>query len=210
MTNSRNEHLGLFYGRAGEILLLALYAKQNENIAFDSIMREYVSNLECVESYCLSANLANGWAGIGWCLVFLVRNGLYEHLSEHLFKAIDVRLMESTDFGMKNDFENGVGGILAYVVNRLGMQQYSFDIEYLQKLSVAAENVLSESNTDFRTYSYALQLLSYMKYGKYEIMPPSIKGIIDCPSESQSPSVGGLKGVMGRVLYLLEENATLI
>lgn len=210
LTNSRNEHLGLFYGRAGEILALALYARQNKDIALDRIMREYISNLECVESHCLPANLANGWAGIGWCLTFLIRNGLYEQLPEHLFETIDVRLMECTDFDTKNDFENGVGGILAYVVNRLSMRQSCFNEVYLQKLSAVAEEVLSDLSCDFRTYSYALQFLSCMKYDECEIIPPSIKCIIDCPSEKQLLSVGGLKGVIGRVLYLLEDNAKLI
>ena len=99
---------------------------------------------------------------------------------------------------------------MAYVVNRLSMRQSCFNEVYLQKLSAVAEEVLSDLSCDFRTYSYALQFLSCMKYDECEIMPPSIKCIIDCPSEKQLPSVGGLKGVMGRVLYLLEDNAILI
>ncbi len=136
----------------------------------------------------LPVSLSHGVCGIGWGLIYLLRNGMADANFREELDCIDGLVMQR-DVRRISDFtlETGLGGILCYVVNRLYLckerhECHALDQNYLRELHAATSKALQKAGEriDIRTHSYALQFLAYDS-DNWHILLPRLKDIIDLP-----------------------------
>ena len=143
---------GLFEGKTGEMLALAYFARKNKDKEADRCASRILARLlHALKNPELPMTFANGLYGIGWALVYLLRNKFIEGTClEKELTYIDHRIMER-DISRIEDIsiETGLGGILAYVVARLGMahklSDCNFDKIYLTRLRKVCQKIVNLS-----------------------------------------------------------------
>lgn len=186
-TSDKSSSPYLWDGDMGLLLALCEYERFDKRGKYALLASEVLERI----SSCLSRNpefpisFAHGICGIGWGLIYLIRNELTTiHFEDELSfvdrKVLEVNMERISDFS----FETGVGGILCYIVNRLYLNQMfglsnPFDVEYLAEAMQASQKAMIETS-DFRTHSYALQLQEYGK-DDWHILRPRWKDIVDLP-----------------------------
>lgn len=127
---------GLFNGMTGIMLVLAHYARVREmplieNIS-DFLMEKITTNL----STDITIDFADGAAGIGWGVEFLIQEGYMKGCGVEITRELDERIM-SFDIRRMSDLslETGVPGLFHYVVSHIqGAFRNSnrvFDEQYL-------------------------------------------------------------------------------
>ena len=207
-----NHEMNLFCGKVGYMLALAEYAEIYRDVEVDKNASCLLSKiLDALEAMDFSVSLSGGIAGIGWALIYLLRHNLLKDSLEKELKYIDHRIMEY-DVSRVSDksFKTGIGGILAYVVTRLGMlnsfSESGFDEKYLSGLKLVAEEIIADSNSDVRTLSYAYQFVFCMEQGKWNILPPKVSDLLELPvfvPKEGKYQKKGLYGKAGLALFLL-------
>lgn len=132
-------------------------------------------------------SLAHGVCGTGWGLLFLMGRGWLGDDAADELCLID-RLVQERSPRRTADItlRTGLGGILCYVVARLGRLRAesktadTFADDYLEELADAARRVLQESD-DYRCHSFALQFLARHD-ADWTILPPTLEDVVDPPA----------------------------
>ncbi|MBO5181079.1 MAG: glycosyltransferase [Paraprevotella sp.] len=200
--------IDLWDGCMGLLIVLCEYAEymqSNEHITLAMELLEHI--LENIRPQSeLPISFSHGICGIGWGLIYMMRNNLSDIDYSEKLNIIDEKIMERdperiTDYS----FQSGIGGILCYVTHRLsilleGKNDITFDTRYLSKLRKAARKALSKS-TDVRTQSYALLLLEFGKE-EWHVLRPKWKDIIELPTFLPLDYSKWDKGLTGAVGYL--------
>ncbi len=216
INNTRTARIDLWEGYMGQLIVFCEYS-------------EYAESDECIPLICKllehipfditpnsehSISFAHGICGVGWGIIYLIRNKLADIDFSKELSVIDKIIMERsperiTDFS----FQSGIGGILCYVTHRLytlheKQSDLTFDDKYLNELRSAAKRALQECN-DFRTHSYALLFLEYGKKD-WHVLPPKWKDIIDLPTFLPKDSSKWSHGLTGATGYLCNLTQTLL
>lgn len=114
------KYLGLLYGRLGHILALFELSKDSKYCA----QLVYYANRELERiissvSKNTSVEFADGLCGIGWGIEYLIYNGFVEGNSIEICEEIDAQLMSANLKSFDNSLENGIKGVLHYVLAHL-------------------------------------------------------------------------------------------
>ena len=125
--------LGLFHGKMGIVLFFVHYARYTGN----AIYEEYAGDLldEIFEDIYAGFTLdfENGLSGIGWGLLYLLKNHFVEGDPDEVLFDIDQRMMEiNLSRVVDRSVERGLGGYLYYLSERLsvGSKPGLFDMGY--------------------------------------------------------------------------------
>ncbi len=156
--------VGLQSGRMARVVYYCLYAAFMGQPQYDDeascLFAEVCAQLPAT----WDVSFADGLSGVGWAIVYLHSHGFLDEV-EDLLCTIDTRLM-ARDPRRFADFSllSGLGGVLAYVVARLGHchrtgRPHAFDERYLYELEAQARRLLVRER-DYRCRSYARQLLA--------------------------------------------------
>lgn len=205
---SHTDRVDLWKGCMGLLMAFCEYGEYAHSDEYSSLACELLERVSSgiMQESELPISFAHGICGIGWGMIYLIRNQFAEIDFSKEFSVIDRKTMERaperiTDYS----FQSGVGGILCYVTNRLYFLRekglpITFDTRYLDCLRNAARRALQE-NTDFRTHSYALLLLEYGK-PDWKVLCPRWKDVIDFPTFLPHDSSQWKVGLTGAIGYL--------
>ncbi len=203
----------LFEGKSGEMLALAEYSREMNDSKADEmasgLLSELVGSLRNPDS---PLTFSKGLYGIGWSFVYLLRHGFLENGLESELAYIDRRIMERDVLRVDDlSMETGIGGILAYVIARMGMAQdiskCMFDKMYMSHLKIKCQSIVNEPICNHRTLRYALQFFNCMECRSWNVMPPQVEDILDLPlflPKEPAYQKKGLIGQAGFVMFLLE------
>lgn len=203
------EKAGLVHGKLGKVILLFHYAKYTKN--------SYIKNLascflvECVKEMdsCIALDIAGGLSGLGWSIMYLTQNKILEIDANDILVDIDKRIMELSPYRVADvNFENGLGGILRYVLCRLydvqGSKEKPFSTLFLQELYERAKQIMENDIYNNCPEVYVEFILSYE--GKRQISPTSIYDILMLPGWnkfSKSTKDTSLHGLTGMCLEFI-------
>lgn len=153
----------------------------------------------------LSWNIATGYAGIGWGLLYIRDNRLLEDDPESLLAETDRRLSECSP-GRISDMamQTGTGGLMRYVSRRITDKGNMLSEEFVSELKKVARETVSSSR-DPRCVSAALQLIA--DEGRMEFSRPKISDIITPMrfiAKNRHQWKSGLNGPTGHILELIE------
>ena len=206
--SSRTSCVNLWEGCMGLLIVLCEYEEYLHSDDHTSLAGELLERIttQITPTAEFSLSFAHGLCGIGWGLIYMMRNGFADMDFSEELSVIDLKIMERdpkriTDYS----FQSGIGGILCYVTNRLFLLQknekeFIFDTRYLDSLREAAKRALNE-DTDFRTHSYALLLLKYNR-DNWHVLQPKWKDVIDLPTFLPQNPKNWKNGMTGAVGYL--------
>ncbi len=198
----------LWDGCMGLLIVLCEYAEHMQSSEHVTLARDLLERiLEKIHPQSeLSISFSHGVCGIGWGLIYMMRNNLSDADFSEKLNIIDKKIMERdperiTDYS----FQSGIGGILCYVTNRLFIllekkNDITFDARYLRSLQKVAQKALGKSS-DFRTDSYALLFLEFGKDG-WHVLRPKWKDIIELPTFLPQDYNKWNKGLTGAIGYL--------
>ena len=185
--DTQNTSPCLWNGWTGRLIALCEYSRHSGDDGYEELAGGLFDNIS--ESLSptgeFPVSFAHGVCGIGWGLIYLVRNGLAEMDVDKELSVIDSMVVERNPERVADlSFNTGIGGILCYVVNRLyllrgNVDGSAYDRAYLASLKTAAQKA-AETTEDMRTRSYALQFLEYGP-GEWEILNPAWKDVVDFP-----------------------------
>ena len=139
---------GLYHGKMGIVLFFVHYARYTGNILYE----EYAGDLldEIFEDIHAGVTLdfENGLSGIGWGLLYLLKNHFVEGDPDDVLFDIDQRMMEiNLSRVVDQSVERGLGGYLSYILGRLSVasEHSLFDMGYRAELQKVLSSVqLSE------------------------------------------------------------------
>ena len=183
------ENIGLINGLMGYVILFCSYASYSGDESYDdeaSRLFERICNLLDNEN---PVTLNKGICGIGWGILYLLSHGLLEEDMEDELVKIDKLVMERNISRMSDySMMSGIGGIMVYVVTRIGLSKRSgqgypaFTTEYLDELKEKALHLLQQDKEiDYRTFSLALQV-EEMDEKCWNILSPQWEELLDFPT----------------------------
>lgn len=205
---SETSQIDLWEGCMGVLIVLCEYEKYMQSAEYALLAGKILERItsRIIPDAEIPVSFAHGICGIGWGLIYLMRNKLAEIDFSQELQIIDKMVMERdperiTDFS----FQRGIGGILCYVANRLYILQerqtaVPFDSKYLTKLNCVAKSALRKSN-DFRTHSYALLFLEYGK-ADWCVLCPKWKDILELPNFLPQDPQKWKDGLIGALGYM--------
>ena len=146
------EAIGLMSGKMGGILFFMLYAKKTGINAYNEYCDELFNDI--YEQICTSTEIGlyNGLCGVGLGVEFLIQNNFVEGNTDDILEEIDKIIMERNPERMLDrSFNNGLGGILFYVITRLksfdrGNGIQPFDPIYLDSLQQSINKPFATSD----------------------------------------------------------------
>lgn len=212
--------ISLFNGSSGRLLTLANYAFVFQDEAVDEIASCLLSDiLEELPKSDLPYGFNNGYAGIGWALIYLIRNNILDDSLDEELQYIDDRIMEIDFSQVKNlSFETGLGGILAYITTRFGMYNSfpngtKFTEDFFQKVKPVCQQIMQMDGVDSRTFIHASLLFSCVEnYKHWDILPARIEDMLTLPlflpKESQFQKTD-LSGKTGYALFLINQTLSM-
>lgn len=145
------KNLGLFHGKMGIVLFFMHYARYTGN----AIYEEYAGDLldEIFEDIHagITLDFENGLSGIGWGLLYLLKNHFVEGDSDEVLFDIDQRMMEiNLSRVVDKSVERGLGGYLYYLLERLSVvsEHSLFDRDYRRELQKVMSSMLANELFD--------------------------------------------------------------
>lgn len=196
---------GLMHGKMGGVLFFSLYSKRSGNEIYVDYANMLMEDIYESLNRDMTVGFEVGLCGIGWCIEYMVRNGLIEGNTDEALEDIDRRVMEWDPALIRDySFDSGMEGILYYVIARMKSFERTatpqpFDRDYLGRLHDAVKhpeykdrripglaeefNRIMLCNIDFETKPSIPDFF-------FKDLPQDIKSISDYP-------LGILKGLTG-------------
>lgn len=147
-------NLGLYHGKMGIVLFFVHYARYTNN----PIYQEYAGDLldEIFEDIHagITLDFENGLSGIGWGILYLLKNHFVEGNPDEVLLDIDQRMMEiNLSRVVDKSVERGLGGYLFYLVERLSTasEHSLFDRDYKAELQKVLSSVQSYEPFDLNS-----------------------------------------------------------
>ena len=140
--------LGLYNGKMGMIIFFFHYARYTGNSLYEDFAEEFLN--EILESLHTETPISfkRGLAGIGWGMLYLIKQGFMETDIQETFKDMDDKVMEYNLLYMKDrSLETGAKGIAASVHSRLSVSlqgELPFEESYRQTLYETYPDVCPE------------------------------------------------------------------
>lgn len=204
------DDISLAQGTCSTMLALACYADTFNDEDVDNVASELLSDiLEKLPKSDLPYSFSNGYAGIGWALLWLVSNGLLDDSLDDELQYIDSRIMELDFSRIKNlSFETGLGGLLAYINVRIS-QSHIFDAQFLNDVFDACNQIENQPDLDIRTLIQCSLLKAIMSQGYSQgLSPLRIEEDITLPMllpKDKQFQKTGLTGKAGFALFLTQQ-----
>lgn len=140
--------LGLYNGKMGMVVFFFHYARYTGNTLYEDFAEEFLN--EILDSLHIETpiNFKRGLSGIGWGILYLIKQRFIETDIQETFKEIDDKIMEYNLLNMKDQsLETGATGIATYVYSRLSVStkgELPFTEEYIQSLYKVYPTIPSE------------------------------------------------------------------
>lgn len=211
LNNSLLQEIGLLNGKLGVVIFLFHYAEYSKIDVYAQLAEIMLDNiLENINSSC-SINLYDGLSGIGWGIEYLYQRNFIDGDMSEVLEVIDKKIIEVDLNTISLNFNDGLGGILSYVLARLytvekGNRINPFKQDYLLKLYEKAEVALNNKSDCDCVEVFMRYLLYYEK--KTAIEQPTVYDItyLIIPKDYQVEKfVVGLEGSAGVGLKLIFE-----
>ena len=124
--------LGLYHGKMGIVLFFAHYARYTKNHVYDDFADELMDEIYADIHAGLFLDLENGLAGIGWGILYLLKNGFTEGDPGVVLKDLDQRMQEINLLRVKEQsLARGLTGYIQYLTERIAIGNHPFDTAYL-------------------------------------------------------------------------------
>ncbi len=212
--------IGIWQGNMGKVIFLCNAFNVSKEKAIDDHATILFAGIEDAIRNCYCWNFKDGLSGIGWGLIYLYTHNYIDDI-EDLLDFIDERIMCVNVKRIRDDsFDNGIGGILAYAVARLGYCKRNkadipFDDLFVTELKERALLVITKKNVqDYRSYSYARQLQEYAPDdSSWEILRPELWEIFEFPdsiNENKANWSISMQNCLGYGLFVLEKMRKLL
>lgn len=204
------DDISLVKGTCGTMLALAYYAATFNDDKVDNRASELLSDiLEKLPKSDLPYSFSNGYAGIGWALLWLISNGLLDDSLNDELQYIDSRIMELNFSRVKDrSFETGLGGILAYINARIS-QSNIFDTQFLNDVIDACNHIENQPDLDIRTLIQCSLFKTIMSQGYSQgLSPLRIDEYITLPMllpKDKQFQKTGLTGKSGFALFITQQ-----
>ena len=199
--------IGLYHGLSGAMLTLAFYAQTSCDQRADEkasiLLSKILSRLPKSD---LPFGFSDGYAGIGWTLVFLYQNRLIEdELGEEL-SFIDQCISQLAPKRFYDlSFDTGLGGILAYINIRQSMAETMpscafFNNDFLTEMMTGCENFINLHDLDIRTQIQVAEFKDGYKNKRWDANSIHIDDILQLPiqlpknKQYQKPGLDGRTG----------------
>lgn len=119
---SFNSDLGLYNGKMGMVIFFFHYARYTGNTLYENFAEEFLNEiLDSLHNGTL-ISFKRGLSGIGWGILYLIKQGFMETDIQETFKDIDDKIMEYNLLNMKDQsLETGAKGVATYAHNRLSV-----------------------------------------------------------------------------------------
>ena len=214
VTSDKSCEIGIYQGGMGKIIFLCNAFDINKENAIDSHATILFANIEKTIKNCYCWNFKDGLSGIGWGLIYLYTHNHIDGV-EDLLDFIDQRIMCVNVKRINDDsFDEGIGGILAYVVARLGYcnrnkSSIPFDDIFINDLRERAILIIKNKMRDYRSYNYAYQLQEFaLGNSRWEILRPELWEIFEFPdsiNENMKHWSISMQNCLGYGLFILSK-----
>ncbi|MBQ8529673.1 MAG: glycosyltransferase [Parabacteroides sp.] len=195
-------NIGLFHGRMGCVLFLAVYARHTQNEMYENFASELLDTIYEDLNKELHFNLEDGLCGIGWGIEYLVQQGLMQGDTDEILWEVDQRIMEYNPLRISDlSFRRGLGGLTFYVIARLlavrETEKIPFDWNYLQSLKTALSqaNLSEDPENPIGLKNLFIEVLQGEKHPKIDL-PPILKHS-NIQLDKEISSFGLDKGIAG-------------
>ena len=202
---------GIYRGKMALVIFFChLFELTKKDCYDDKASILFSEVVESLDGY-LSPDFSDGLSGIGWAALYLQSHGFIDEV-EDILDVIDKKLMRIDPRRIDDfSFDTGLGGLLAYVVARLGHWRRSggtipFDEQYLSEIRQKSTELLN-TEKEFRGRSYASQLLEFGR-DDWKILRPELWEIFDLPSVLNSNKklwATSMSNCIGYGIYLLRQ-----
>lgn len=132
-----SDELGLYHGKMGIVLFFYRYARYTKNPIYEDFA-DYLLDEICNEIHDqLSINFEDGLCGIGWGILYLLKNGFVTGNPEDILEDVDYKIKEVNLLMVRDlSLEKGLRGIVAYLSWRLSFSdaKSNFDSDFISDL----------------------------------------------------------------------------
>ena len=134
--------LSLYHGKMGSVLFFCNYARYTGNSVYEEFAGELLDELFSEIHDGIGVDFENGLSGIGWGILYLLKNNFIVGSPDDILEDIDAKMLEVNLLRVRDlSLERGIAGIVTYLTNRLSVQYekscfYADFISDLQKLVV--------------------------------------------------------------------------
>lgn len=153
--------LSLFHGKIGIVLFFYKYAQYTKNSVYKEFAGQLLDEIFSEIHDGIGVDFENGLSGIGWGILYLLKNEFIAGNPNEILEDIDLKIMEVNLLRVKNcSLERGIAGLSVYLSFRLSFQESisCFDTEFISDW----QKVVSEKaiNTGFNL-SYLMDQYIY-------------------------------------------------
>jgi hypothetical protein len=112
---------GLMHGKMGISIFFYHFSRKTENVNYEQFAGELLDDVFEAISDKTSSDFENGFAGIGWGIEYLVRNGFAEGNTDEILSDIDQKLLKKllSGSGMRMSMKKGLIGIGVFFLSRI-------------------------------------------------------------------------------------------
>lgn len=112
---------GLLQGNTGLCIFFYLLSRQTNNPGYEKLADDLLDKAVANLTTSVSADFANGLAGIGWGIEYLVQHGFAEGDTDEILEEVDNKVFKALNEENHISFElgNGLTGYLFYLISRL-------------------------------------------------------------------------------------------
>lgn len=114
------DNLGLFYGKMGIALFFAHYSRYVKNDIFEDYMEVLLKDIYKEVDENSSIDFPNGLCGIGWGIIYLLKNQFVEGDPSVIFQHIDSRVLSL----VLMDERNNTPDLSVYISERISLGSY--------------------------------------------------------------------------------------
>lgn len=140
--------LGLYNGKMGMVVFFFHYARYTGNTLYEDFAEEFLNEILDSLHTETPINFKRGLSGIGWGILYLIKQKFMETDIQETFKEIDDKIIEYNLLNMKDQsLETGATGIATYVYSRVSVStkgELPFTEEYIQSLYKVYPTIPSE------------------------------------------------------------------
>ena len=132
--------LSLYHGKMGIVLFFYNYAQYTGNPVYEEFAGELLDEIFEEVHDNIGIDFENGLSGIGWGILYLLKNNFIVGSPDDILEDIDKKILEVNLLKIIDlSLERGLAGIVTYLTNRLSVQYekscfYTDFISDLQKL----------------------------------------------------------------------------
>lgn len=142
--------LSLFHGKTGIVLFFYEYARYTNNPVYEEFAGELLDEIFDEVHDGISVNFENGLSGIGWGILYLLKNKFIAGNPNDILEDIDMKIMEVNLLRVRNNtLERGVAGLSVYLYFRISFQEdvSPFDIDFISDMQKVVKD--KTINTEF-------------------------------------------------------------